>query len=150
MTSWVLKSNGKVVPRRTLRPLNDVEKRNENEIEKRAAFDKAIEEKLGTIVKPEAPLKKDDPMFDFFNLDDDEEYSSNIPEADELDSPPVDASGTSFDQQPLYDKSTNAEVKLPHGNDYKRATVIGRTIDMDGRTKETHSDNPFLNTIISL
>ena len=147
MTSWILKSNGKVVPRRTLRPLNDVEERNEKEMEKRDIFDKAIAEKLGIIIKPEDSLKRDDPMFDLFNLDDDEEYSSNIPEADELTSPPTDASGTVFDQQPLYDKLINAEVQLPHGDEYKRATVIGRTIDMDGKTKGTHSDNPFLDTI---
>ena len=148
MTSWVLKYNGKVVPRRTLRPLNDVEIRNEKEQEKRQQFDKAIEDKLGTIIKPNVPLKDDDPMHEFFQLDDDEPYASNVPEADELSSSPIDASGNEIDQQPLYDKLINAEVRLPHGNDYKKATVIGRTIDMDGKTKGTHSDNPFLNTIV--
>ena len=34
----------------------------------------------------------------------------------------VAASGNNIDQQAAYDKLINAEVRLPHGNDYKKAT----------------------------
>ena len=148
MTSWILKSNGKVVPRRTVRPLKDEEIRNEQEKKKRELFEKIIVERHGTYAKPDEPLPKDHPLFDFFNMDDDMPYDSNIPEADELNTPPVDASGNEFDQQPIYDKLLSAEVTLPHGNEYKRATVLGRSLDADGRSTGTYSENPYLNTII--
>ena len=43
MAQWVLKENGRVVPRRTLRPLHVDELQNPTETKKREAFDVLIE-----------------------------------------------------------------------------------------------------------
>ena len=45
--SWVLKTNGKVVARRTIRPLNTIEKNSELEKEKVKAFDRTIQSLYG-------------------------------------------------------------------------------------------------------
>ena len=52
MAQWVLKHNGRVVPRRTARPLNNAELCSEVEIRKSKFFDALIEGKLGTTMIP--------------------------------------------------------------------------------------------------
>ena len=47
MSQWILKSTGKVVPRRTTRPLRTEEKHSPVEIKKRQMFDAIIRRKLG-------------------------------------------------------------------------------------------------------
>jgi hypothetical protein len=42
MAQWILKANGKVVRRRTARPLNTDEINSEKEAEKRTIFDECI------------------------------------------------------------------------------------------------------------
>ena len=61
---------------------------------------------------------------------------------------PVDATGAPIDQQPLYDRLIHAEVALPQGDRLRTAKVTGRTVDPDGRTVGTYSDNPILNTLV--
>ena len=52
MSQWMLKPNGRVVPRRTARPLNDAELCSEFEIRKRKIFDAFIEGKQRTSIIP--------------------------------------------------------------------------------------------------
>jgi len=52
MTYWVLKSNGEVVPRRTVRKPNEEELYSETENRKRQLFDAVIREKLGDSMTP--------------------------------------------------------------------------------------------------
>jgi hypothetical protein len=52
MCQWVLKGNGKVVPRRSVRPLNPSEIHSEVEIIKRNVFDELIERSSGTYLLP--------------------------------------------------------------------------------------------------
>ena len=47
MSQWVLKQNGQIVPRRTMRKLTPEELVRESEIRKRSNFDKAIKEMYG-------------------------------------------------------------------------------------------------------
>jgi hypothetical protein len=47
MCQWVLKGNVKVVPRRSVRPLNPSEIHSEVEIQKRKVFDELIERRHG-------------------------------------------------------------------------------------------------------
>jgi hypothetical protein len=57
MCQWVLKGNGKVVPRRSVRPLNPSEIHSEVEIKKRKVFDELIERRHGTSINPPKPMK---------------------------------------------------------------------------------------------
>ena len=52
MAQWILKANGRVVPRRSLRPLKVDEIHSPVEIKKREVFDKLIERRLGTPMTP--------------------------------------------------------------------------------------------------
>ena len=52
MAQWVLKTNGRVVPGRTARPLNDAEFFRKVEIIKYEIFDALIERKLGMSMIP--------------------------------------------------------------------------------------------------
>jgi len=52
MSQCILKSNGKVVPRRSVRPLTRDEEISDTEIDKRQLFDKLIKEKLGDSITP--------------------------------------------------------------------------------------------------
>jgi hypothetical protein len=68
MAQWILKANGKVIPRRLSRPLKVDEIHTVTEIRKRAIFDGLIERRWGTSINP--PTQKDDE--DAENLDDKE------------------------------------------------------------------------------
>ena len=52
MTQWVLKANGRVIPRRSCRPLSTAELHSEIEKRKRSCFDKLIERKWGNTLNP--------------------------------------------------------------------------------------------------
>ena len=68
MAQWILKANGKVIPRRSSRPLKVDEIHSVTEIKQIAIFDGLIERRLGTSINP--PTQKDDEDAD--NLDDNE------------------------------------------------------------------------------
>jgi len=113
MCQWILRQNGQVIPRRTLRRLKpeEISPTNVVEVNKRAAFDAAIKETLGdSIVKP-PPLPP--PLMDpTNNFDYDEEDNlatvNVIPAADA-----VDSTGRPINQQSVTDLLINAEVLLP-------------------------------------
>ena len=52
MAQWVLKANGRVVPCRSLRPLNIAELYSPVEHRKRDVFDALIERRMGTSINP--------------------------------------------------------------------------------------------------
>jgi hypothetical protein len=57
MCQWVLKGNGKDVPRRSARPLNPAEIHSEVEIKKRKVIDELIERKHETSINLPKPIK---------------------------------------------------------------------------------------------
>lgn len=127
MCQWILRVDGKVVPRHTCRPLTLEEELSNTESSKRAAFDLAITRKLGdSIVIPES--RDDDKVFDEY--EDDEEEARILPEADDVS----------------YDDLINAEVNLPHRGDLSMATVIGVSRDSDGKRKGRYNANPIVNS----
>ena len=143
MCSWVLKTNGKVVARRTIRPLNTVEKTSEVEKEKIKAFDMTVKSLYGQYdTIPHEGVKTNHPL-NQFEVEEDENFDSNLPEAEA----PIDSSGRLFNQQPLYEKLVKAEVRMPHNGGMKNGKVIGRTIADDGRVYGTYDDNPYRNTV---
>jgi hypothetical protein len=52
MAQWILKANGRVIPRRSSRPLKVDEIHSTTEIKKRAVFDGLIERRWGTSINP--------------------------------------------------------------------------------------------------
>ena len=143
MAQWVLKSNGQIVPRRTLRKLKPEELyNNPTEAQKRAVFNTSIRSKYGDSVNP-PPKPLDASETDFVPYEDDEVESNEVPEMD-----PVDANGKPICEQPFYDRLIHAELTLPQGEEMTNAKVLGRTKDLDGKGIGSYNENPILNTII--
>jgi hypothetical protein len=143
MAQWVLKSNGKIVPRRTLRKLKLEElQNNEVEAKKRELFTKAITAKYGDSIR--SPPKELSPKdHDYIPYHDNEEEPIQMTESD-----PVDAQGVPICEQPFYDRLIHAEVGLPQGESLKYAKVLGRAKDSEGNIVGHFDENPILNTII--
>ena len=144
MVQAILKSNGKIVPRRTCRRLTIAELHSPIEIKKRAIFDDLITKQYGdsiTIV-PATPAKPEDgASADDLQYDEDEEPPF-IPDDD-----PVDATGKAVYEQPFTDMLLNAEVLLPQGEEMKAAKVIRRSKNTDGDIVGKYHVNPMLNTL---
>jgi hypothetical protein len=152
MAQWILKENGKVVPRRTLRRLTPAELSPSNEVEseKRSLFNAAIRNVLGDSVRiPKViPLDNDatqafDALWDLDPYEDDDQILPFIPDADLKD-----AAGKPFDVRSVADALINAEVMLPSGDSMAIAKVVRRGVDDDGRLIGTFNDNPLLNTLL--
>ena len=147
MAQWVLKANGRIVPRRTCRPLNTSELHSPTEKRKRDVFNRLIEAKLGTSINP----PRNDPADidegennEHEPYEDEDELPIEIPEQEDS----VDASGQLLNQQPAYDLMINAEVQLQNGDDMSLAKVLRRAIGPDGQLSGEYNDNPRLNSLI--
>ena len=155
MCQAILKQNGRIVPRRSCRPLTAGELAITNEVEsrKRREFDDAIKQKLGdSFSLPNATKRRqtrskgngcnpqDDTFDPYFGMEEDTDV---MPEAD-----CVDATGKPLLQQSVTDVLINSEVLLPHGEDLQMAKVLGRTLDKQGRVVGNPDDNPLLNTLM--
>ena len=158
MCQAILKQNGKVVPRRSCRPLNAGELAPSNlvEAQKRAEFDAAIKQKMGDSFSPAVPvpshripesrrgISRSNPQDDTFDpYAGVEEPHIEVPEAD-----CVDATGKPILQQSLADTLINTEVLLPHGEDLQMATVLRQSMDKSGKVIGNANDNPLLNTLV--
>ena len=92
MCSWVLKTNGKVIARRTIRPLNQIEINSEVEQNKIKLFNEVIRKLYGEYdCIPHMSAKTNQPL-NQYAVDEDESFNSTTPETDA----PVDASGKLF------------------------------------------------------
>jgi len=146
MSQAILKFNGKVVPRRTIRRLTVAKMNSESELKKRTAFDEAIRilhgDSMSLLVQPVVP---DDTDLSDFITDEDGEHDEPIviPEED-----PVDATGKAIFEKPFTDMLIHAEVLLPQGENMQSAKVQGRSKDLDGNTIGSFANNPLLNSII--
>ena len=141
MAQWILKANGNVVPRQTVRPLNVAEKNSDIELNKRKIFDSLIERRWGNPIMP----PKTTPSYNPYEVyEDDDEKPRIMPEIEES----VDASGTLMNQQPAYDKMINAEIQLQKDNEMAHGRVKRRALGPDGRVCGTYDDNPMMNSII--
>ena len=129
MCFWILRSDGRVIPRQTVRVLTSEEINSPLEINKRNAFDKGISNKLGnSIAAPPTEVNLDD----FVPYEDDEGTAFEMSNTDDED----------------YDRLVNAEVILPHRDKQSHATVIGKHVDSDGQEKGRSHDNPILDTTV--
>ena len=140
MAQWILKLNGRVVPRRSLRPLKVDEIHSPVEIKKREVFDELIQRRWGT---PMTPPNTQQPKA-FEKYEDHEQQEQPTLEVEDI----VDSTGKLINQQPAYDQIINAEVQLQLGEEMVNGKVIQRTIGPDGQVTGTYDNNPFLNSII--
>jgi hypothetical protein len=131
MSQCILKSNLKVVPRRTLCPLKPEELRSETETKKRNPFDKLVEKRWVTSINPPIETNEtSDTMWEEYK--DGDESPRVIPEIEDI----VDSTGKVINQQPAYDNMLNTDV------------VAQRAIGPDGRTIGSYDDDPSKSTIM--
>ena len=135
MTRKILKANGEVVYRSTVRALNSDELVSLEETREREEFDKAINAKLGEGFSYEDLRNSDDPelitpSFETYEDTVDGEVKA-LPDIDDVDT---------------LDRYVGAEVLLPSGDSNQTGTVIGRKREHDGSIKGTANSNPILDT----
>jgi hypothetical protein len=118
---WVLKGNGKVVPRRSVRPLNPSEIRSEVEIIKRNVFDELIERTHGTSINPPKPMKgrSDTEEPDDTDSDADTEPVGELPDIEDI----LDSTGKVLNQQPMWNKMISADIILQQSDKLQRGKV---------------------------
>ena len=148
MTQAILRINGRVVPRRTVRPLTVSEIQSPVEIKKREEFDKSITKLLGNCKEPLPSGTKLDqdsmPTLDDFMCEED----GNISLPPSLLDDPVDFTGKAVYDQPPTDALINMEILLPQGEEFQRATVKRRATDHEGKLVGEFNENPLLNTAV--
>ena len=140
MAQWILKSNGEVVPRRTLRILNPKELHSPEEQKKRDLFDELIPKRWGTFLTPPTKPQLE---FEFEAYEDNQESPIIIPVAED----PVDTNGRAINLQPEYDRLINLELGMPQGEVLRSVKVIGRTHGPDGNCAGTYDHNSIMNTM---
>jgi hypothetical protein len=141
MAQWVLKANGNVVPRRSIRPLSVAEEHSPVVSKQQKIFDALVEGRWGTSMS--AP-PKESPDNTFEEYQDDFEEPRIIPEVEDT----VDSNGRLLEQQPMYDRLINAEVQLQLGDEMCSGKVVRQSLGPDGRTAGMYDDNPMLNSVI--
>ena len=129
MSQWILRVDGRVHLRQTVRPLTNEELWSLLEIARRKAFDATIKRKLGdamTILE----RRETEEYLPY----EDEEISEEMLDTDE-------------DQ---YDLLVNAGVNLPHMNKQMKAVVVSCYCNGDGNLVGTKDDNPIMSTASSI
>ena len=139
MSMWILKKNGEIVSRTTLRTLPDSELASETEKTNRDILTKAVNKKLGPTLY-DTGIKSG--LGDFFNDTDTPRFTPyvdnevieepNMPEADDI-----------ADEN----RYIESEVLLPsNGKEMSSGKVVSQVKDKDGEVKGTYNRNPILNT----
>ena len=142
MTQAVLKTNGKLVPRKTLQRLTILELNLESKINKIRLFDEAIHTIYGeSLSVPEIPNNNDAAEI-YFMIDYDEQ-TYDIPKED-----PVDEIGKAIFQKPLNDMLIHAEVIIPKRQGIKCATLKGIYKYPDGNIIRNFNENLIINSIV--
>ena len=126
---YVLKENGQVIARTTVRELTEIELKDENEIQARAAFDASIKENIGTF---------NDDAIHFVPNDEPEEAIQPIPASTEIVSPeqtqesPVQTQEEPPEVSHGPDPLLQAQIILPRGDRAAVAKVKHRKRNSDG------------------
>ena len=140
MDQWILKANGRVVPRRSLRPLKVDELHSPVELRKRKVFDELIQRRWGSPMTPSNTQQQSI----FQKYEDHEQQAQPTLEVEDI----VDSTGKLINQQPVYGQIINAEVQLQLGEEMVTGKITQRTIGPDGQVTGTYDNNPYLNSII--
>jgi hypothetical protein len=141
MSRKILKANGHIIYRNSIRSLTLDEIQSPTEIVERLKFDVSIEEKLGKSML--AADLKDDPDFDDFltptfePYEDDEVPASKMPDIDNVDNDhDVDT----------YDQYVGAQVRVPIGGNIRSGKVMRHKRELDGTCKGRTSANSMLDS----
>jgi hypothetical protein len=128
----VLKGNGKVVPRRSVRPLNPSETK--------------WRSKRGKSINPPMPIngESDTQEPNDADSDADTEPAGELPDIEDI----LDSAGKVLNQQPMWDKVINAEIILQQFDKLQFGKVKRRSIDDNGKTNGTCSDDSIRNSIV--
>ena len=102
MAQWILKANGRVVPRRSIRPLKVHVIHSPVEIKKREVFDELIERRWGSPITQ--PYIQQQNAFERY--EDNEQQEQSTLEVEDIG----DSTGKLINQQPAYDQIIYAEV----------------------------------------
>ena len=103
MAQWVLKANGRVVPRQSLRPLTTAERHSMVENKKCNVFNALIERRMGTSINPPPATEGRD-----LTMEECDEMDEPVESPDHEDI--LDSMERILEQQPAFDKIINAEV----------------------------------------
>ena len=134
LTYKILKSNGQVVPRSTIRHLTHDELTNPDHISMTKAFDDNIIQKIG-IPATENDFDKDylTPTFEYYN-DDNQDAAPDAPPENLTPTPEIS------------DNYLNMESMLPRGGTLARVRVTERKRDHEGNVIGRSNANPILDT----
>jgi hypothetical protein len=147
LTYWILKSNGMIIARSTVRPLLPDEDKHETEKIHRKEFDQVITNLYGSF---------DPEILQVFDVDILEEDPTNVTNNVDGDAHSNDGNDLSpethskNDDDPVRgpDLFLHAEVFLPHGDRNEIAKVIGRKRNSDGNYIGRKHTNPQLDSRI--
>jgi hypothetical protein len=141
MTRKILKQNGTVMYRSSVRSLTQDEIQSPTEQKERQEFDIAIEEKFGPAMNKDDFQDDPDnvhfvtPTFDCY--EDDEVPPSKMPYIDDIKNEhDVDT----------YDHYVGSHVRVPIGNEIRSRKVLRRKHDLDGTVRGRANVNPMLDT----
>jgi hypothetical protein len=141
MTRKILKQNGSIMYRSSVRPLTQDEIQSPYERKERDKFDIAIEEKFGPAMNKDD--FQDDPDYADFvtptydSYEDDEVSPSKIPDIDDIkEEHDVDT----------YDQYVGARVRVPIGDEIRSGKVVWRKHGLDGTVRGRANVNSMLDT----
>eukprot|EP00590_Aulacoseira_subarctica_P011644 CAMPEP_0172424146 /NCGR_PEP_ID=MMETSP1064-20121228/21716_1 /TAXON_ID=202472 /ORGANISM="Aulacoseira subarctica , Strain CCAP 1002/5" /LENGTH=1711 /DNA_ID=CAMNT_0013165931 /DNA_START=811 /DNA_END=5943 /DNA_ORIENTATION=- len=117
---YILKENGQIIARSTVRKLTEDEFRDENEAKAREDFDKNIVEKIGTFND------------DYINFESTDELEEEMTPSTTEDPMPTPSTADTPDVTHGPDMLINAQVILPRGDRNELATVKHRKRNTDG------------------
>jgi hypothetical protein len=130
MTRKILKQNGSVMYRSSVRPLTQDEIQSPTEQKERQEFDIAIEEKFGPAMNKD-DFQNDPDYADFVTptydcYEDDEVSPSKMPDIDDIK-----------EEQDVetYDQYVGARVRVPIGNDIRSGKVLRRERELNGTVR---------------
>lgn len=151
LTYWILKQNGQIIARSTVRPLLPDEEKSETEKQLRLTFTQSITDIYG---------EYDHEQIEVFDLDDIEEPALDINNNGDGDAHTSDRNHDhdnaldNFNDNEITDNVRgpdlfhNAQIYLPHGERNEIATVVGRKRNADGNYIGRAHNNPILDSRI--
>ena len=141
MSMWILKENGEVVSRTTLRSLTESKIASETEKHEREVFTAAVNKKIGPTLYD---IGIESTSGDFFD-DTETPFFTPYIYNEGIDEPAM----PEIDYIADYDRFIVSEVLLPkNGVEMSSARVFSRSKDKHGKVKGTYSKNPILHTKI--
>jgi hypothetical protein len=141
MTLKILKKNGMVMYRSSVRSLTQDEIQSPTEQKERQEFDITIEEKFVPAMNKDD--FQDDPDYADFVTPTFECYEDDeVPPSKMLD---IDDIKKEHDVD-TYDQNVGAHVRVPIGNDIKSGKVLRRKRELDGTVRGRANANPMLDT----